>query len=473
MVNVVNLIGAAVSAPTGVWETILNWLESGIINYGWVIIVFTILIKLCLSPLDLLMKFNSKKSSLVQQKLAPQIARINQKYQNDKNTAQMQTNALYKKEGYNVFVSCILMIVNMAITMTVFFTLFSSLREMSAYKAINQYSAIQDTYITTLANETKPKFITALDSYEFVYQTEYEKNEDGTVNKDENGKPIITITSFNRISNPRYEGYKTKFEGDPAVEGDVGIFENMYSLEGTLTEEQVQFLYSTFVVFDETEKTGTSLASLYEAVQISSESAAVEATKETWNKVKDDWLWVGNIWVADNYKSPLPSYDDLLSMAKSSKNNEYQKYVQSIDKTLYNNVTSSVSKSLDRWNGYFILAILAGVTSFLSQYISELTNKSKNKQVNKMVDNANPNNNATMKIMKFVLPAMMVVFVITSSAAFSLYIVISSIISMAISAITSLIVNACYKKKEQEVMEFLEKEVARSIKKSKRQEGGK
>ena len=79
MVNVVNLLASPVGAPDGLWATILNWIEGSIVNYGWVIILFTLLIKACLIPLDFLMKFSTKKQTLVQQKLAPQIARINQK----------------------------------------------------------------------------------------------------------------------------------------------------------------------------------------------------------------------------------------------------------------------------------------------------------------------------------------------------------------------------------------------------------
>ena len=131
MVNVAMLL-SSVKAPSGLWETILNWLEGGIVNYGWVIIVFTLLVKLCLSPLDFLIRFSNKKSTLVQRKLAPQIARINKKYANDKNQAQLQTNALYKKEGFNVFGSCIIMLINLAVTMTVFLTLFNALRIESA-----------------------------------------------------------------------------------------------------------------------------------------------------------------------------------------------------------------------------------------------------------------------------------------------------------------------------------------------------
>ena len=73
-----------------------------------------------------------------------------------------------------------------------------------------------------------------------------------------------------------------------------------------------------------------------------------------------------------------------------------------------------------------------------------------------------------MKFMKIFLPVMMVIFVLTSSASFGLYIVASSLISMLISTLTSLIVNACYKKKEEEIVATLEREAIKSMKKSKR-----
>jgi len=59
----------------------------------------------------------------------------------------------------------------------------------------------------------------------------------------------------------------------------------------------------------------------------------------------------------------------------------------------------------------------------------------------------------------------MVIFVMTSSSAFGLYIVSSAIISIGISALTSLIVNAVYKKKEEEIVAGLEREAIRSMRK--------
>jgi len=431
MANVTNLMLSAVSAPTGLWPTILNWIESSVVNYGWVIILFTLLIKACLSPMDLLIKFTTKKTSLVQQKLAPQIARINKKYANDQQQAQMQTQALYKKEGFNVFGSCIVTLVNLVVTMVVFFTLFASLRQMSAYKAINQYAQMEQAYVTTLTKVSKENFISTINT----------KLNDETA----------------------YDGlYKPKFEGD-GTEENKGIFYYYFTVNQQVSDDDKNYLETT-VVYTE-DGTDYTLKTILESVTTAAEEQAGDAAAEVWKDVKDTWLWIDNIWVSDNYKSPLPTYKDLKSMASSSKIKEYKTYVSNINEDLYNTVTSTVHSKHSRWNGYFILAILSAVLTFLSQWITELLQKSKNKQVNDLMQSTNQQAGA-MKMMKILLPIMMVVFVLTSSAAFGLYIVSSSLISMLITVLTSLIVNACYKKKEEEVLKTLEREQLRSMKKN-------
>ena len=456
MVNVVNLLGSVVKAPTGLWETILNWIESSVLNYGWVIILFTLLVKVCLSPLDLLMKFSSKKSTLVQQKCAPQIARINKKYANDRNAAQLQTQQVYKKEGYNMYTSCIVMILNLAITLTVFLTLFNSLREMSAYKAILQYDALQTSYVQTYEgklDEVYTNFEQEMNKYTTIIYTDGETQTEEALD---------------------YQALKANFElvaseTNPETETETGIFHKFFGINVSdklvLSEQSLRIQNAS--VKDAEQNTVTIISLLTNSGKIAANAASDSAT-ETWAKVKEKWLWIDNIWVAETYKSPLPTYDDLASMAKSSKNAEYQKYINNTDKTLYNVITNSVDEQSGRWNGYFIIAILAGVTSFLSQWISEKMSKPKNKQVSQYVDQANPQANGTMKFMKILLPAMMVIFVLTSSAAFGLYIVASSIISIGISALTTVIVDACYKKKQAEVDEFLYKQVEKSVRKSKR-----
>ena len=64
--------------------------------------------------------------------------------------------------------------------------------------------------------------------------------------------------------------------------------------------------------------------------------------------------------------------------------------------------------------------------------------------------------------MKILLPAMMAIFVLTSSASFGIYILTSSIASTLLSIIISLIVDKLTEKKQREVTEYLEKEAIKA-----------
>ena len=74
-----------------------------------------------------------------------------------------------------------------------------------------------------------------------------------------------------------------------------------------------------------------------------------------------------------------------------------------------------------------------------------------------------------MKVMKFMLPVLMITFVLTSSASFGIYMLASNISSIVFGELVSLIVNAMTKKKQLEVEEALEKEADRLIRKGKLQ----
>ncbi|MEO8027539.1 MAG: membrane protein insertase YidC [Bryobacteraceae bacterium] len=94
----------------------LNWLNDKYIhNYGWAIILLTVIINIVLMPL----KFTSMKSAKKMQTLQPQIAAINAKYkeipmrdprQSDKNAEVME---LYKKNGVNPVGGCLPMVLQL------------------------------------------------------------------------------------------------------------------------------------------------------------------------------------------------------------------------------------------------------------------------------------------------------------------------------------------------------------------------
>lgn len=93
-------------------------------NWGWAIIILTLLIRAILIPLTI----PSVKSGYKMRQLQPKIEKIKKKYSGDdletKQKLSQETFALYKKEGVNPFSSCFTMLAQMP----VFFAYFSLLR---------------------------------------------------------------------------------------------------------------------------------------------------------------------------------------------------------------------------------------------------------------------------------------------------------------------------------------------------------
>ncbi len=95
---------------------ILNAINSVVQNYGWSIVVFTILIKLIITPLDV----KSRKSMRRMTKLQPEIAKLQKKYANDKEKLNLKTSELYRKEKINPLAGCLPMLISMPILFAMF-----------------------------------------------------------------------------------------------------------------------------------------------------------------------------------------------------------------------------------------------------------------------------------------------------------------------------------------------------------------
>ena len=81
----------AIKTPTGVWEKIIMAFNGGIQNYAWAIIVFTIVLKLVMLPLDFFNKKISAKNAEVQAVVQPEVEKIQKKYGNNKQMINQKT----------------------------------------------------------------------------------------------------------------------------------------------------------------------------------------------------------------------------------------------------------------------------------------------------------------------------------------------------------------------------------------------
>lgn len=103
---------------TGVIIPIFSFLGSFISNYGIIILIMTIFIKLVLFPLT----YKSYKSQAKMRILAPDIKAINEKYPGNENAMirQQKTMALYSKAGASPMSGCLPMLLQMPILFAMF-----------------------------------------------------------------------------------------------------------------------------------------------------------------------------------------------------------------------------------------------------------------------------------------------------------------------------------------------------------------
>lgn len=124
----------------------LSLLYKAIGSYGIAIVILTIIIKILLYPVYQ----KSIKSSSRMGELQPRVQEIQQKYGNDKRTANEKVSELYKEEGVSMYGGCLPMIIQMIVIMGLFTLLRNPIQYMNSD---NMLFAVHESFlwITDLA----------------------------------------------------------------------------------------------------------------------------------------------------------------------------------------------------------------------------------------------------------------------------------------------------------------------------------
>ncbi len=365
--DIINLFCSAWPADN-FWATLIKLFDVG--SYAWTIILFTLVLKLILSPLDFLQRFYTNKTMRAQQKLQPQLMKLQRQYGQNQNLLYQKQNELYKKSGFSMKGSCIVMLIYMAVTLTVFITLYTSIQYIAGFKIKNQFEDLQATYNS-------------------VYEVEY---------YDYLGVDYDTLNAF---------------ETDNEKHNYIVVLENQkIAIDGLETVKQTKD----------------------EIISLSQDEVV-----KRYLEIKDSWLWIKNIWIADKATaSEILQYNSYVSLTgdKSIRESDYNLVIQKLLDG--ENGTNGV-------NGYYILSILVLVVSFLSQWISRKMSTPKGQS---------PQSQPGMtKIMMFLLPVIMLIFTLNSSAIFSIYILFNSIISTLLIPVITAICNAIESRREKKEQE--------------------
>lgn len=137
---------------TDMWTTIIDFFANWLTNYGWAIIVFTICLKLVLSPLDIMQRVASSKQQRAMSVMQPELEAINQKYAGNKEKINQETANLYKKHKINIGGMCLSMLLPMILTLVVFFSLYGSLRNYGNEKIYASYHQLDVAYVQAETN---------------------------------------------------------------------------------------------------------------------------------------------------------------------------------------------------------------------------------------------------------------------------------------------------------------------------------
>ena len=294
-------------------------------NFGWTVVVFTIFLKLLLSPLDIWQKRTMMKNNRAMKVINPELEKLKKTYAGSPDVLQQKQMELYKKHGYKMTGGCLPAL----ITIVIFFIVFSG------FNAAVRYENERMVYDMTL-------------TYQEAAQTE-------------------------------------------------GV-----------TEEQLDNLMIS-----------------------------------TYDEEKQGWLWIKNVFMSDTYTNPVPTFDKFVGRGLGQINATLpdetralnlahtQKYENGYDAVLKPAMESyNKSKFFDmkHWNGYFILPIISIALSIFSVKISKNTQPEMPTQTD---ENGNPKGSqGMMKAMNWLMPIMMGVFALFYSAAFCIYMVMNSLITV-------------------------------------------
>lgn len=354
--------------------TFVGWLVKGLLdavgNYGWAVVLFTVILKVITLPLDFWQRFSMKKNAKMMSELAPMMAKLDKAYANDKNKLNQEKQKLYKKHGYNMLSGCLPMIVTMAI----FFIMFGGLNQCSAYVNLKVYSELSVFYTQTLSSE--------LDKF----SAEYEQN--------------------------RY---------DILLSGESGAIEDYKTWLGGQGVEESEF-----------EARISSATARISSIKAEAQAVARKAVGEYFLEAKEGFLWITNISRPDTWVEAFPETADKFTGTLTKRYRAYRdEFDSELYKEIYEGISEQgvgYKVGDKHWNGLMILPVLSIGLSFLSTFISNKTSKKKND-----VEQLGPDAAAaqsTNKVMMFVMPIMMGIFGFIYTATFALYMVCSSLLSI-------------------------------------------
>lgn len=399
---------------------IIQWLIEGVGIIGLGVVLFTLILKTVVLPLDVYSRVKTKKQALVMERMRPQMEKLQKQYANDKQMYSQKVMELQKENGYSMLGACLPMIVSLVVFMAVF----SAFSTYSQHANLNTYNSMVDAYNASVKTY------------------------------------VLEDIDGNRVNDNGFL-YETidKSLGEKAYLVDFERFEAYYKSDASTADKP---LAENFLDLIETEK------QVY--VKDYVREHARKAAADYYRANRNDFIWVKNIWYPDsllNKEVPnFSKFSSAVSRATGSSNDaSYEKYYNEVTYYLrsggYENSSGKIEGKV--YNGYFVLIALAIGLMFLQQFITMRSQKSTNE-----LGTVDGSGAKTTKWMMILMPLIYGVFSFFYSAAFSLYMITNTTFSLVTTLIINKILDVCYKKRGDDFLRKKPKKDANNRKRLKK-----
>ena len=440
----------------------IKWLVAITGSVGVAIILFSLALKLVTLPFDVYQRVSMRKQNLKMKQNQERMEKLQKQYANDKATYNQKVTEMYKESGISMFSSCLPMILSMVI----FFIAIGAFNSFAAYSNVKNYNTLVTSY-----NEKIEDFALDLDDKDASGAYVLKENNVSYRISDDKRSVIYTVKGDRENDYLYFDAYYTLAEGETA-DSFVYDFEKakdfISKMEKTIfyvNEEkiddsmlaQMQTIAENLKREAEEEgKTLTDAEALEKAKANYFESQAQDAVLETYKtdlKSETKFLWIKNIWVTDaSYKHPVLKYSDFANeiVERKSCSCSQDKSVREISAYTedgYKLVTGKMGEQKSEANGYFILIALSIGTILLQQFLSMRSQKEQQKYSS--VDGQGAGNQKMMLVM---MTGMFAIFSFMYSSAFSTYLIVSNVFSMASMFVINKIVDSKDKKKQEAIV---------------------
>lgn len=109
---------------------LINLLFESVGNFGVAVIIFTIILKVALTPLDIWQRISQHKQSIAMKRIQPQLAKLQKQYADRPDLMRVEQQKLYKSGRISMFGSLLPMI----ITTVIFFIVFAGFNQLVRYQ---------------------------------------------------------------------------------------------------------------------------------------------------------------------------------------------------------------------------------------------------------------------------------------------------------------------------------------------------